>query len=152
MDDDVLKQAMGLMLEGNKKSASELLAGIVRTEPTNEMAWLYLSYCVGASDQKAYCLRKTLEINPNNQQARQALLEMTVGGQPSNVANVSEHPPMQEQLAPHQYYALKDEIAEGVSKSLKEKEAGYWRNILIAFLILLVPLLCLFVFVLIRQI
>ena len=49
MDDDVLKQAMGLIIEGNKKSASELLAGVVRTDPTNEMAWLYLSYCVEAS-------------------------------------------------------------------------------------------------------
>ena len=47
MSDDVLKQAMCLIIEGNKKSAGELLAGVVRTEATNEMAWLYLSYWVG---------------------------------------------------------------------------------------------------------
>jgi len=58
MNDDVLKQAMSLIIEGNKKSASELLAGIVRAEPKNEMAWLYLSYCVASGDQKAYCLKK----------------------------------------------------------------------------------------------
>ncbi len=75
MDDDVLKQAMGLIIEGNKKSAGELLAGVVRSDPKNEMAWLYLSYCVELPDQKEYCLRKTLEINPDNQQAKQALIE-----------------------------------------------------------------------------
>ena len=84
MDDDVLKQAMSLIIAGNKKSASELLAGVVRTDPKNEMAWLYLSYCVAVNDQKEYCLKKTLEINPNNQQAKQALSEMKIGNQASN--------------------------------------------------------------------
>ncbi len=100
MDDDVLKQAIGLIIEGNKKSASELLAGVVRTEPTNEMAWLYLSYCVDPPDQKAYCLKKTIEINPSNQQAKQALSQMGVGGQAPKETNVSpQQPSVQSQIS-----------------------------------------------------
>jgi len=62
MTDDVLKQAMGLIIEGNKKSASELLAGIVRAEPKNEMAWLYLAYCVASGDQKPIVSKKRLRL------------------------------------------------------------------------------------------
>ncbi len=97
MADDVLKQAMSLIIAGNKKSASELLASLVRSDPKNEMAWLYLSYCVEFSDQKEYCLKKTLEINPNNQQAKQALSEMKIGNQASNISNVSPKPLTQTQ-------------------------------------------------------
>jgi Tfp pilus assembly protein PilF len=49
MGDEALKQAMSLIIAGNRRSAGELLAGIVRTDPKNEMAWLYLSYCVASS-------------------------------------------------------------------------------------------------------
>ena len=97
MDDDVLKQAMGLIIEGNKKSASELLAGVVRTDPKNEMAWLYLSYCVEVPDQKTYCLKKTLEINPNNQQAKQALMQMTAGRRPPKETSLTQQPAIQSQ-------------------------------------------------------
>ena len=92
MADDVLKQAMSLIIAGNKKSAGELLAGIVRTDPKNETAWLYLSYCVASSDQKQYCLKKTLEINSNNQQAKQALSQIAVGGQVFEGTNIMQRP------------------------------------------------------------
>jgi len=95
--DDVLKQAMSLIIAGNKKSASELLASVVRSDPKNEMAWLYLSYCVAANDQIEFCLKKTLEINPNNQQAKQALSDMKIRNQASSISNVSQQLPTQSQ-------------------------------------------------------
>ncbi len=58
---------------GNKETAKRLLAEIVKKNPQNEMAWLWLSLCVGSIDQKEYCLSKALSINPTNQNAKKAL-------------------------------------------------------------------------------
>jgi len=50
------------------------------------------------SDQKQYCLKKTLEINSNNQQAKQALSQIAVGGQMFEGTNIMQQPPVQSQV------------------------------------------------------
>jgi Tfp pilus assembly protein PilF len=54
-----LNQAIAEVKAGNKGKAKQLLTEIVRTDPQNEMAWLWLSVCVDSIEQKNIaCLRR----------------------------------------------------------------------------------------------
>jgi hypothetical protein len=74
---DRLTQAITLIKAGNKADGGALLASLVRENPKNETAWLWLSACVATNEQKIYCLKKVIEINPDNDVARKALTELT---------------------------------------------------------------------------
>ena len=78
MKDNLLEQAISLYKSGNIKSAGEVLKNLVRQDPKNEAAWLWLSVCVEKNEQKQYCLQRVLEINPENRDARTAL-QMLIG-------------------------------------------------------------------------
>ena len=79
-----LSEAIALIKSGQKVQAQPILTQIVRQEPRNEIAWLWLSACLDEIDKKKFCIKKVLEINPANQQAQQALakLETEPGRQP----------------------------------------------------------------------
>jgi len=69
MDDD-LQKAITFIKSGQKKQGGQILAEIVKQQPNNESAWLWLAHCVNTNQQKIYCLNKALEINPKNDEAR----------------------------------------------------------------------------------
>lgn len=71
-----LQQAITLIKSGKKQDGQQLLLQIIKSEPNNEQAWLWMSVVV-SEDKRRYCLEKALSINPNNQQARQALAKLT---------------------------------------------------------------------------
>jgi hypothetical protein len=64
-----LQQAIQLIKSGDKKTGGEILAKLVTLDPDNEGAWLWLSACVAPIEQKKYCLKQVLKINPNNKDA-----------------------------------------------------------------------------------
>lgn len=68
-----LEQAIRAYKSGEKQKAQKILAPLVKAEPNNEDAWLLLASCVENSEQKQYCLKRVLKINPNNARAKQAL-------------------------------------------------------------------------------
>ncbi len=76
MNDDAVKQAIAIIKSGDKASGQKILAGVVSSDSKNEAAWMWLSVCVEQVSQKKFCLNRVLAINPNNQQARQALSEL----------------------------------------------------------------------------
>ncbi|MBN1993690.1 MAG: hypothetical protein JW953_13395 [Anaerolineae bacterium] len=69
---NTLQQAITLIKSGQKQEAQQLLTQILTADPNNEQAWLWLSAAV-SPDKRRYCLEKALSINPQNQQAQQAL-------------------------------------------------------------------------------
>ena len=73
MSSERINQAIQLIREGNTKSAGKILAEVVKQEPRNETAWLWLAGCFDDNDKKKFCLKKALEINPKNQKAWDAL-------------------------------------------------------------------------------
>jgi tetratricopeptide (TPR) repeat protein len=78
MSIDKLSYAVQLAKAGNKDKALPLLREIVRTDPDNEAAWLWLHACVDQTEQKVYCLQQALRINPYNQGAKRALEKLTL--------------------------------------------------------------------------
>ncbi|HTX91522.1 MAG TPA: leucine-rich repeat domain-containing protein [Anaerolineales bacterium] len=77
MASEKLDRAIALIKAGNKPAALSLLKEIIRADPRDENAWLWLSACVDQVDQKKFCLQKVLEINPANLQAQNALRRST---------------------------------------------------------------------------
>lgn len=76
MASDKLNVAINAIRAGNKLAALPILAEIARKEPTNEIAWLWLSICVDEVEKKKYCLSRVLATNPNNSDAREALAQL----------------------------------------------------------------------------
>lgn len=73
MSRERIDQAIQLIRDGNTKTAGKILAEVVKQEPKNETAWLWLAGCFDDNEKKKFCLKKALEINPKNQKAWTAL-------------------------------------------------------------------------------
>lgn len=69
MSNDKLGQAVELIGNGEVEIASKILARIVLDNPQDEIAWYWLSKCMTEPEKKRFCLKKVLEINPNNHYA-----------------------------------------------------------------------------------
>ncbi|MBI9051738.1 MAG: hypothetical protein JEZ00_20115 [Anaerolineaceae bacterium] len=69
MTSDPLSQAVSLIKSGNKEAGKNLLIKLVKTDPYNENAWLWLA-SVTSGEQRIYGLQKALAINPQNEKAR----------------------------------------------------------------------------------
>jgi tetratricopeptide (TPR) repeat protein len=68
-----LKQAISAYKSGEKQKAKKLLARLVKAEPDHEEAWFWLAACIENPEQRQYCLKRVLHINPKNVQAKRAL-------------------------------------------------------------------------------
>ncbi|WP_322798285.1 tetratricopeptide repeat protein [Thermoflexus sp.] len=84
-----LREAIELVKKGDKISARQMLVEILRADPKNELAWLWLSVCVDDMEQKKYCLKRALSINPNSQYARKALAKLNQSSNPYDAASPS---------------------------------------------------------------
>ena len=71
-----LKQAIQLIKSGEKEAGKNLLIRLVKNDPKNENAWLWLS-SVTNGEQRIYCLKKVLEINPQNEKTQAYLKQLT---------------------------------------------------------------------------
>ncbi len=74
--DNNLQEAIALIKSGKKKEGGQMLAEIVKKDPRNINAWLWLSSCVNSDPQRIFCLNKVLEIDPNHNVARSALVKL----------------------------------------------------------------------------
>ena len=83
MTDELLRQAIELVKQGKKKSGGEILVEILRKEPKNETAWIWLAACYSDPEKTKKCLKRTLEINPDNHIAQKALASLEPVESPS---------------------------------------------------------------------
>ncbi len=74
--EDTLKQGIAALKAGRKVEARDLLSQVVKQEPHNEMAWLWLGGAVQTDKERRFCLERVLTINPQNDAARRALDRM----------------------------------------------------------------------------
>lgn len=88
MSEKDLRQAILLVKNGSKRTGGAILADIVKDEPQNEMAWLWLSVCVGSNEQKKACLRKALEINPDNKNTQYMLSQLDLIIEPPSFSDI----------------------------------------------------------------
>jgi Tol biopolymer transport system component len=72
MADDTLQQAISLVKAGKYNEARGLLYHLVKTDPRNEMAWLWLSETMNDA-QRLTTLEQALKFNPDSQKLQHSL-------------------------------------------------------------------------------
>ena len=70
---DKLQQAITAIKSGDKVTGQQLLAQVIKAEPKNETAWLWMTTLTDDPEKKRYCLKTVLQINPNNEMAKKGL-------------------------------------------------------------------------------
>lgn len=68
-----LKQAVTAIKSGDKATGKQLLTQVLKADPRNEMAWLWMTEAVDTKNEVMMCLRNVLKINPDSQVAKQRL-------------------------------------------------------------------------------
>lgn len=68
-----LEQAIRLIKSGDKSSARDLFLEILKTDPKNSQAWLWMSAVVETDELRQECLEEVLKLDPNNQTAKKGL-------------------------------------------------------------------------------
>ncbi len=71
--DSILAQGIAAARAGDKSTARRLLTQAVRRAPDSEAAWLWLSSVLDTPQGRAFCLRRVLEVNPQNLTAQKGL-------------------------------------------------------------------------------
>ncbi len=69
----LIREAVVSAKAGNKAWARDCLSRVLRMDPRNEAAWLWLSSVLETPAEKRFCLEKVLSINPDNVQAQAGL-------------------------------------------------------------------------------
>ena len=71
---DYLQQAIDAIKAGDKATGKQLLIDeVLRINPRNEQAWLWMTQVVEADEDRINYLRHVLKINPNNEAAKRGL-------------------------------------------------------------------------------
>lgn len=71
--DAMVREAIKAFRAGKKAEARALLEKATDVDQYNEQAWMWLSAVVDSVEDQRTCLENVLQINPNNQNARQGL-------------------------------------------------------------------------------
>ena len=70
---DNLQRAIAAIRSGDKETGKRLLAELIRNDPRNETAWLWMSSVIDSDERRRTCLERVLAINPRNETAKQGL-------------------------------------------------------------------------------
>lgn len=73
-EDVMLKEAIDAIDQGQRKRARDLLTRLLRADQENSDYWLWMSSVVETPKEQILCLQKALQIDPNNQAARQGMV------------------------------------------------------------------------------
>lgn len=73
---ELMQEAKRAARRGDKETASQRLAQLLREDSANEEAWLWLARVVDDPSQKAESLKRALELNPDNRWAAEQLAEL----------------------------------------------------------------------------
>jgi Tfp pilus assembly protein PilF len=67
---DSLHRAIAAIRSGDKETGQRLLAEVIRNDPRNETAWLWMSSVIDTDEHRRDCLERVLAFNPHNETAR----------------------------------------------------------------------------------
>jgi hypothetical protein len=71
-----LQRAIAAIRAGDKTGGQRLLAEVIRNDPRNEAAWLWMSAALDSDEQRRTCLERVLAINPDNPTAQRGLASL----------------------------------------------------------------------------
>jgi ferric-dicitrate binding protein FerR (iron transport regulator) len=91
-----LDQAVAHIQAGELEEGKQILAQVLRQNPRDEKAWLWLALCVTDTEQERYCFDRVLKINPQNQSAIEGLRRLDNPISPPTPPKVKQQEPVRE--------------------------------------------------------
>lgn len=76
-NDETLQAGIAAAKAGDLSRAVELFKEVVKIDPSSEQGWLGLGYCLPTPEQREYCFRRILALNPNHRIAREQLARLS---------------------------------------------------------------------------
>jgi pimeloyl-ACP methyl ester carboxylesterase len=73
----MLQAGISALRSGDKARAKAIFAQLVKENPLSEQGWYLLGMSVASLEQREYCYKRVLAINPNNQDAKKQLALLT---------------------------------------------------------------------------
>ncbi|MBN2304878.1 MAG: tetratricopeptide repeat protein [Anaerolineae bacterium] len=87
----LLQQGIAAAQAGQNEAARQVLQQVVRLDPQNEMAWLWLSSVARDNKERLFCLKQLLAVNPQNEHAIKGLQRLGVEPE-ARVSNAPSSP------------------------------------------------------------
>ncbi len=140
--EEILQAGKAAAKAGDLERAAAFFAQVVKTDPSCEEGWFWLGQCCPSQEQREYCLRRVLSLNPGNIDARQRLEWMkqpapfSPAAQPapppsSQPSSWKASPPPKPSLSPFVFDEREDSSPQGrplqdasPSSRLQEPHAG----------------------------
>ena len=90
----LFEQAISHIKAGDIEMGKQFLAEVLKQNPRDEKAWLWMTKCVTDTEQKRYCFDRVLKINPQNQHALEGLgwLNKSVSPSSQPAAKIVQQP------------------------------------------------------------
>lgn len=83
---ELLQQGITAAKAGQADQARDLLRQAARLDPQNETTWMWLTSVAESTDERIFCLRQILQINPHNERALQGLQQLGASAGPATPA------------------------------------------------------------------
>jgi hypothetical protein len=77
MSSSTLQTAIASVHSGDKETAKRLLEQVIRDDPKNATAWLWMASVTDSDEHRRFCLEQVLSINPHNETAQRGLEDLT---------------------------------------------------------------------------
>jgi hypothetical protein len=90
--DGRLQNAISAIKTGDKTRAQQQLVDYLQANPRDDVGWLWMAAALDDPDRKRDCLNKVLEINPENQVARQGLDRLETPVEVPSLASIVAEP------------------------------------------------------------
>lgn len=88
-----LEEAIDALNARDKRKAQQTLARIIKQNPNDEKAWLWLGAVADSDEQRRLCLERVLQINPGNEPAQKGLMYLQKTQARSQGAATDQRPP-----------------------------------------------------------
>ena len=99
-EEEKLKAGMAAIRSGERSRAASIFADVVKSNPLSEQGWYLLGISCTTPDQREYCFHRVLSLNPNNQEAKQRLTDLSKPVSVPPPAWASQPPPVQTPYTP----------------------------------------------------
>ncbi|HID29191.1 MAG TPA: FHA domain-containing protein [Desulfobacterales bacterium] len=86
MTKELLRTGIALAKAGKGLEARSILGQVVKDDPRSAIGWLWLAGVVETQEQQRYCLKRVLQLDPQNKMARQALTQIKLEDASKKVA------------------------------------------------------------------
>jgi hypothetical protein len=91
--DKILQAGIAAAKAGNRAQAASLFAQVVKIDPSSEDGWLWLGMYCSTTDQRSYCYRRVITLNPNNWEAKEQLEQLSKSAPIQPPAWATQPPP-----------------------------------------------------------